>query len=341
MKTILIRTLGGENIGYGHFYRCLSLAKGLIYLNKEINIIFLVNEELKKLLKDTLFEFRVLNNIEEDLIFIKTIPVDLFIFDSYLGNDVYLKEIKKRTKLMLIDDNNDLYDSSIPDIINNGNIYAPKLNYKKNNDQICLLGTEYLLMKEEYWLHNEEKTHKEGIVVTTGGTDPHSTMIKILSAIKNIGVNIKAIIGPGFPDSYIKEIENLPIENLEIIYKPNSLKKLIKAAKIVITAGGSTVYEVISQKSIPIIFSIAANQDLICSSLQEFGVPYLGKAPEIDYLKLNDSLEDYFISNRGKLAVLESLVTGRGALLVAEEILRAIGIANNLKNHSEGGVIYG
>ena len=35
---------------------------------------------------------------------------------------------KRKTKLMLIDDNNDIYDTSIPDIIYNGT-YMQKIGY--------------------------------------------------------------------------------------------------------------------------------------------------------------------------------------------------------------------
>jgi len=112
MKSILIRTLGGQDIGYGHYYRCISLAKAILYLNKNIDIIFLINNGLINQIKKTDFKYIVEDNLEKDYQIIKKFKVDLVIFDSYLGNNEYLKRIKKQSRLMLIDDNNDIYDSS-------------------------------------------------------------------------------------------------------------------------------------------------------------------------------------------------------------------------------------
>lgn len=322
MKSIIIRTLGGKEIGYGHFYRCLSLAKGIILLKKDVRIIFILNEELVELLKGTGFEFVVSNNLNEDFNIIEGLYVDLFIFDSYLGDNEYLKTINKKTKLMLVDDNNDIYDSSIPDILYNGNIFAPKLGYPYVKDQLQLLGSKYLVMKEEYWNNSQnENIYKEGVLVTTGGSDKYGVMVRILGAIKAEGVKIRAVIGPGYSDEYIKEVEDMRTENVELIYKPNSLKGYINSSKVVITAGGSTVYEILSLKSIPILFSIADNQDLICTTLNQMGIEYIGKCSNIDYSILSSLLEKEYNKGIDQGDELYKLAIGEGILFVAQKIL--------------------
>lgn len=323
MKTIVIRTLGGKKIGYGHFYRCLSLAKGLNYLKGDISILFMINEELVELMKENNFEYGISNDLKNDVIVLEKLSVDLFIFDSYLGNNEYLREIKKQSKLMLIDDNNDIYDSSIPDIIYNGNLYASDLPYTKTKNQLLLLGSNYLLMKEEYWFNNDDQIHKKGILVTTGGTDSYGIMLKILDIIKKIDIKTKIVIGPGYSNEYINQIENLKVENVDLVYKPTSLKKYIAESKVVLTAGGSTVYEVLSQKSVPVLFSMADNQDLICSALKQLGFEYVGKHPQIDYSKLSSVLKDTYNQYQAKKSLF-NLVDGKGTLLVAKEILKCI-----------------
>lgn len=323
MKTIVIRTLGGKKIGYGHFYRCLSLAKGLNYLQEDIKIIFMINEELVELIKKFPFEYRTSNEIKNDFVAIQDLTLDLFIFDSYLGNNDYLKEIKKYSKLMLVDDNNDIYDSSLPDIIYNGNLYAEELGYAETEHQLLLLGSSYLLMKEEYWFNKDEYLPKEGILVTTGGTDPYGIMINLLEAVKNINIKTTAVIGPGYTDDYIKQIESLKLENIDLIYKPTNLKKYIAKSKIVLTAGGSTVYEILSQKSIPILFSMANNQDLICLALKQLGVEYLGKHPHIEYNNLEFVLRETYDGCYKKESLFK-LVDGQGSILVAKNILNIL-----------------
>ncbi|MDU5079760.1 hypothetical protein [uncultured Tissierella sp.] len=321
MKRIVIRTLGGRKIGYGHFYRCLSLAKAIRLLDKDIDITFIINEELENLIANTGFKFIISSDLKKDYKIMDKLNINLFIFDSYLGNNEYLINVKEKTKLMLIDDNNDIYDSSIPDIIYNGNIHAESLGYSDIEGQLKLLGPKYLVMKEEYWDNNTDlNSNKDGILITTGGTDEYGITLKILEEIKDLDIKIKIIIGPGYTYDYIKKIEEIKMENVELIYKPNSLKRYIASSKLVITAGGSTVYEVLSQRSIPIIFSIADNQDLICKELSDIGIEYLGKYPDINYNMIINNIKRSNIRIYSKDEMF-SLIKGDGAKVTAEILM--------------------
>ena len=323
MRNIIIRTFGGKDTGYGHYYRCLSLAKAIKLTAKNVHIIFLVNKELHSLIQTTGFNFIISNDLNDDLRIIENLDVVLFIFDSYLGNDGYLRHIKNSTRLMLIDDNNDIYDSSIPNIIYNGNIHAEGLGYKYIKEQTRLLGPEYLIMKEEYWGNKIPLFPKDGVLITTGGTDEYGIVLNIMNGIKGLDINVRIIIGPGYRNNYIKEIKKNKTQNMELIHKPSSLKEYIDSSKIVITAGGSTVYEVISQRSIPVIFSIADNQDLMCGALQEMGVEYLGKYPNIDYSKLRGLLERLEQDGTFDEKIFD-ITNNEGAKIVANTIIEQI-----------------
>lgn len=296
MKKILIRTMGGKSIGYGHFYRCLSLHKAISLVTKNYNPMFVINDELEELINALEYEYIVSNDFKEDINLIKKLGnVELYILDSYLVDNEFLRNIKEHTKLMLIDDNNDIYDLTIPDIIYNGNIHAKELNYKKIENQLQLLGLEYLIMKEEYWENNDEAKIKEGILITTGGTDNFDLMYNMLNELKDTIIPIRCIIGPGYTKDYIEKIETNKNDNMELIYSPNSLKEYIALSKVAITTGSSTVYEVLSQKTLPIIYSVADNQDMICESLRNKGAAYIGKYPDIDYKGLKSIIEKTII----------------------------------------------
>lgn len=318
---IIIRTLGGESIGYGHFFRCLSLSKAIINLCNEIEIIFLVNEKLVNLLKKENLKYIISNCLEKDIDIISNFDIDLFIVDTYLGDDNYLKIIKKQSKIMLIDDNNDTYDSTLANILYNGNIHASKLNYPFINGHLRLLGLKYLIMKEEYWYSEKnDEVEKKGILITTGGSDEYEIALDIINAIKSLNIKARVIIGPGYKMEYINKIECLKNENIELIYSPISLKEYIEKSKIVITAGGSTVYEVLSRNSIPIIFSFADNQQLLCEELSNKDLLYLGRYPQINYVEMKNYLKrinNSEVKNKGTFKLLD----GKGALRVAENIL--------------------
>lgn len=95
------------------------------------------------------------------------------------------------------------------------------------------------------------------------------------------------------------------------------MKEYIRTSKIIITACGSTIYEVLSQKSMPIIFSIADNQDLLCKELINNGVEYFGKYPNIDYLKLKYAIKRGIDTGINEKNRLFDLIDGKGALIVA------------------------
>ncbi|MFA5577480.1 MAG: hypothetical protein WCZ27_10535 [Tissierellaceae bacterium] len=324
MKRIVIRTLAGKDIGFGHFYRCLSLASALKMTSDDIRITFIINTALVDLIKVSDLDYIVSDLLEGDISIVEGLNPDLFIFDSYLGDDYYLKSIKGQTKLMLIDDNNDIYDSSIADIIYNGNLHGEALGYRYVDNQIRLIGPKYLIMKEEYWNRGKPRTEGHGILITTGGTDRYKLALNILQWIGDMDLKIRVIIGPGYEADYIGEIEDRIGPNTELIHRPNSLKNYINTSGLVVTAGGSTVYEVLSQGKTPIVFSIADNQDILCRELAKRGVPYLGKYPDIDYHKLASIIKDIGSIDPYPSKELFDLIDRQGALIVARAIFNSI-----------------
>ncbi|MFA7689036.1 MAG: hypothetical protein WCX96_03000 [Bacilli bacterium] len=324
MKRIIIRTFGGKSFGYGHYFRCLSLAKAIKSSSGDNDILFLINRDLKELIVTTGFNYVVSDNLEDDFDVVREYSSSLFIFDSYIGNDKYLKSIKEGTRLMLIDDNNDIYDSSIPDIIYNGNIHSEDLGYKDIKGQLKLLGTKYLIMKEEYWNNEGRHIPKDGLLITTGGTDKYGMALRILEEIKDLDLKKTIIIGPGYEDKYIDELEKVKGRNIELIYRPRSLKEHINSCKIVITAGGSTVYEVLSRGSIPMVFSIADNQDILCKALEEMGIEYLGKYPHMYFDNLGTRISRIQNEEISKYSDIFKLVDGQGAINTARAIISYI-----------------
>lgn len=322
LKTFVFRTAGGKGIGFGHFYRSFSLARALFKWGQNVKIIFMINRELVDRFVHSEFEYIVSESFGEDIAEIEELKSDLFILDSYLANNDYLAKVKKTTKLMIFDDNNDIFDSTIPDILLNGNIHAEGLIYRKNPNSLYLVGPKYLVMKEEFWGNNDIKyENKSGVLVTTGGTDPYHISYNLLMGLRQLSYEKRIVIGPGYEPDLIVKLEKAKDEKTELIYQPDSLCKYIRESKVAVTAGGSTIYEVISQHTIPIIFSMADNQDLACHSFADLGVVYIGKYPEISYddleYKLQKSMEESStLSNES----IFSLIDGQGAKRVVEMI---------------------
>lgn len=322
MNRIAFRVMGGKDIGYGHLYRCLALAKAITLKTKKYEIIFVVNKEITNIVRENNFKFIISKNFNNDLKIFKDLTIDLVVFDSYEADDVYLKSIKQVSKLVLIDDNNNIYNSKIPDIILNGNIHAKDLNYAKNESTRLLLGPEYLLMKEEYWItESNHNIEKKGVLITTGGTDPYNISLKILKKLKNVPITKIVIIGPGYSEETTAALYKHSDTKTIYIYKPISLKKYIQKAEFVITASGSTVYEVISQKRIPIIFSIAENQEIVYKYFQEFGIPTIGNNSNIQLNKIIP-----YLNHLQQIDIEKQLplIDGKGAIRAAEYVVQCL-----------------
>ncbi len=328
---VFFRTNGGKSIGLGHIYRCLSLANAIKDENKKAEITFISNKESSEIIEKNNYNFILSNQFDEgDIKKIKNQNPDIIIFDSYLADDEYLKQLKQIAKLIIFDDNNDIYNSEIPDIIINGNIHAKKLNY--SNKEKHFLGTNYLVMREEYWYNNEkindrqDKSKQKGktLMITTGGTDFNKIMFKFVQTLKELKINKKIIIGPAYEEEYIQQIEKETekYEGFELIYKPKSLKKHIQNSDYVLTAAGSTIYEILTLNKIPIIYTLADNQRLIAKELENYGVFNMGNYDEIKYDELKEEIEQIMESQENtKVRELFNLFDGQGAKRIAREII--------------------
>ena len=142
-------------------------------------------------------------------------------------------------------------------------------------------------------LKNNRKT--QTLMITTGGTDSNKVMIRLIKVLKDFDMKKKVIIGPLYEDKYIEDIKNEISDNLfELIYKPKSLKKYIENSDYVLTAAGSTVYEVLTLKKIPIIYTLAENQELIAKELENYGIINLGNYNNLDYTRIKNNRETLF-----------------------------------------------
>ena len=326
IKTILFKTAASSSIGFGHLFRCLSLATALKQCG--VSSVFLANAEAKSKIAEYGLDFVCSETFDyNDLEKIKTIEPEVVVFDSYLADLSYIEELARKHLLVHFDDNNDVYPEVIADILINGNIHAKDLHYiRKKNGTRFLLGPKYLVMKSEYWNLESSDLSEKGLLITTGGADFFDLMPKFLEALGKLLLKKRVIVGPGFSESQIRKLGMLSesLEDCELIHRPSSLKEHIAQASIVVSASGSTTYEILTMKRLPVIFTLADNQRLIAEKLESFGITNLGWYENIDFEKLPElilqeiSIKD---SKEKRLSPLFSQFDGKGALRTAKAIV--------------------
>lgn len=298
---------GGRDIGYGHLIRMISLANILkrkfevIFLTKTKEAVDYIGEKFKVIKldlsdenkKNTGFNYGDINlQLEEVEIINKYINNDIVIVDSYNVSKEYFRQLKKQANLLIYIDDTNRNDIDV-DIVVNGNLGA--INTYKNQSKYSFVGIKYNLIREEF-LNIDIKNKKEQIVITTGGSDPYKIMLKILQNI-NISKKIVLLIGMGYTKEYILEIKNY-VENSDKFYECEMLQNadvvsVFCESKYAITSSGSTLYELLALNVNMLAFSYADNQDKLLSNFEkEYNIINIGKYDNINYDKLNDSLEN-------------------------------------------------
>jgi len=326
MKKILFRTHGDRKTGLGHLMRCISLAHAFCETGP-VAIIFLVNREAVPFVQQARFLTKTAESFgKEDMFQIFLKKPDLILVDSYTTDDTYLEETGKIAKTAIFDDNNDIYRHPDVDAVINGNIHAKSLRYSvpANRRTLFFTGPEYLVMKPEYWDKQEYTGKREGILMTTGGSDPCNVMPNLVKTLSALKIKKRVVIGPMYSRSQRDDIRRNADDTVEILSKPGSLKSPIGQSVLVITASGSTVYEVLTMKRRPLIFQVGEDQRLLAAELERLGVQSIGSYPDISWDAL-PAIVEKMLSKCPAITGLWNLFDGQGARRTARGLMELIG----------------
>ena len=328
MKDIIaIRVDGSSEIGFGHLMRMKALAREFSKPGAEV--IFLSRNP------ENLIGHRVLKldrqvGEKEDLLvgeMLMDLQAGMLIIDSYDYTRERLDRAGQLELLSVYVDDLNRHPFNM-DFVVNGNLYAPGLDYQ--GSARFLLGTKYLLMREEFAgvplrLPNRRVEH---VLLTFGAADMENVTPKILRALKSYeqfeGLHWHVVIGPVFRNT--AEIEDMAKDcpNVTLHYNP-AIKKLIDLCDISISAAGSTTYE-LAACGVPALLIIAAdNQIRLARKAERQGMALnLGWHYELDPGKLHSTL-DSLLNNQTLREKMTSrgqgLIDGRGAQRVAAILL--------------------
>ena len=337
---VLIRADGNERIGSGHIMRTKSIAAQLKGLGAKV-LYALADERGKRLINNEFQSVILSSNYEclDDEIntlssVVKEQKIKLILLDSYFVTPKYFKELKKLAKVAYIDDL-DAFAYECEALINYG-AFFDKNEYKarQNLAKKYFLGSEFAPLRAEFGStqKSSKNTQKKQVLLTTGNTDLLGIMPRLLEAflsdesLKNL--EFLAISGA------FNEHENKLLalsakhKNIKVLKNPENMAQIMAEADFVLSAGGSTLYELASLAKAVICFSIAANQNNIKSWAEAGAMLYAGDAKadshsvvarSVNMLKslLND---ENLAKTLGQKA--HFFVDGKGAIRLAKKLLR-------------------
>jgi UDP-2,4-diacetamido-2,4,6-trideoxy-beta-L-altropyranose hydrolase len=285
---IVFRADGNSKIGAGHIMRCLSVAQALRRRGEEC-VFVLADDAFKSPVGSLDFKTIVLNSDYSDMEgeteafgeIIRALAPKCVLIDSYFVTERYLECIGRLAKTAYMDD---VAAFAYPvDTLINYNVFAESLDYSalyraaERKQPKMLLGLGYVPLREEFQNLKPPVIHREAkkVLVSTGGADTMHLALALLDAIRASGMNeefdFHFVIGALNRDK--PQIERIAdgMRGVELHSNVRNMSALIKCCDIVISASGSTLYE-ISACGIPmIVYALADNQLPATSSFADIG----------------------------------------------------------------------
>lgn len=281
---LYIRTDGNGEIGTGHVMRCLSVAEE--YRRQGGETIFLMaDNRAGELIEKNGFSYMCLDSVWNDLeqeldtmvgiIEEKRIP--LLLVDSYFVTEKYLSTVRKHTKVAYIDDLNQFVYPV--DLLINYNIYAEKMDYKSRYRNTGLiikfaLGCGYAPLRREFRQRvHFISEHARKVLITTGGTDAYDVTGHLLRQLHGQSwfskIEFEVIIGRF--NSHNDELVSKwgTYGNIHFHCDVTNMAEYMTMCDIAVTAGGSTVYELMACGTPAIVYTLADNQREIAQTVSE------------------------------------------------------------------------
>jgi len=330
LQKFLFRTSGGptskdKEIGFGHLFRSINLAKSL----KTKNIFFAIEDygNSNKILKKHGFHnikilkknISLYNDIKEIKKIVLKENIDVLIVDQRKILHEFLNELNHYTKTVVI---YDIFDYDFPsDLVINGFIGFKNQITKNKFNKKCLLGPKYFILNKKFST-KINRIKKNDILVTFGGFDANNLVETFLHSAEEFfnDLSVKIILGPGTRKN--KTIKNFQrkYKNLKIIQSSSDMKKEISNSKFGICAGGFTTYE-FAALGVPFaIISQVPHQLITAKQWEKLGVAInLGLVNSHTGRKITTLIKNSQNNNFGSKPI-KSIVDGFGVTRVSKQI---------------------
>ncbi|MBK9281055.1 MAG: UDP-2,4-diacetamido-2,4,6-trideoxy-beta-L-altropyranose hydrolase [Candidatus Obscuribacter sp.] len=340
---VILRADADVDIGIGHVMRLSALGAALVEANSDVLFVYNACPEplLKKLesygIKSLPLTSQTKTSCTEALIELAR-PGDYVAMDGYHFNLNDQKLVKNAgLKLLFLDDFGHCQHYEA-DLILNQNASARESLYPSVAQHTkLLLGTEYVLLRPEF-LKLPKTNFSRGpsdridILVTMGGSDAENTTALILTALLQalkpgkIKANLTVVLGAANPNQehiaklIAQEKTSTPTTGgrpdieLDLIVNANNMAELMHEQDILISAGGTTVFEAAYLGVANLVLTTADNQDGTADLVEAGAIMSLGKFPNTGTEQiatvLKTLIESDLLQKMPKIA--RSLVDGQG-----------------------------
>ena len=265
---LAIRVDAHRLIALGHLKRCLALAEGLRRLSVDVLFVSMHEASVQTILGNSGFDHELIseemNSVgdrEHTLSLIRAYNASLIIADSYRIDPEYTRFfMEKGIQVVYIDD---LARVDIEcHVVVNGLMDAVKIPY--GDVPVKLLGNDFLILGREYW---KPPTPGNGavrnILITMGGIDHYDLSTRALKILESheSEFSISVVIGAYYENRDEIEMQmKVMSKQVDLHFNPASLFPLMNKCDLAISAGGFTLYELVTMGKPAIGISVWENQ---------------------------------------------------------------------------------
>tara|TARA_Y100001970_G_scaffold293361_1_gene439672 strand:- start:8936 stop:9967 length:1032 start_codon:yes stop_codon:yes gene_type:complete len=293
----------GKNWGFGHLNRSLSLYKNLRLINCKKILLINKTKFTSNFARKYLKKYKIQFIQKEKFSYYNKIlsKNSLIIFDTLGQKTKIVFGLKKKfnSKIISLEDNS--RSSDLADLVINSKIFLLKKKRNKkiyNNFKFMILKNEF--KKRRFYKIKYKKNYK--VLIASGGSDQKQMLYKYSKKIlplKNLEISV--LIGPGVKRSNkIYKLSNV----IKFIIKPKNVKKIIDKFDIVISSGGTFMFECICLGKIVVPIENYFHQSKIINYLKNKNVILKTPKKSKNFFKfIKKTIYEIQIKNKNYLAL--------------------------------------
>jgi len=336
-KRVVFRVDSSLSIGSGHVMRCLTLAEAMRGLGWQVsflskpydgNLNALIAESGYQCIELPLHSYHNDQMRCESLDAADSIQsingfIDLLVIDHYALAKDFCQKLRVKAKYLMVIDDLATREYDCDFLLNQNLLPRMEKRYlnKVNENCILLLGTDYVLLRKEFYSTQKRILIPEKkILVFFGAADKYGLTLMALNAIlnlKNTLLIVDVVINKTHPQKEIiaQLCSSLCHVNLHI--QTMQMAQLMRDADLMVGAGGSTHWERAILGLPALVVTLAANQVETTSYLHQLGVcEWIGDVNDMTGEIMEQYLRDYLSSQSALINMrkkMENIIKGKGS----------------------------
>lgn len=336
---LVLRADANTQIGTGHVMRCLALAQAWQDAGGCAHVAAVAMPDgLAARLDAERVQLHCLNaapgsqaDAMQTVALARELGAVWIVQDGYHFDAAYQSSIKQAGLSLLSIDDYGHAEHYVADLVLNQNIYADAALYaRRASGTRLLLGTQYVLLRREFqrwqgWQGTSPAIARK-VLVTLGGSDPDNVTLKLIEALDQVQVNlleVVVVVGSSNPHmaSLQQAVQRSP-HALRVEQNVTDISELMAWAEVLLSAGGSTCWEIAFMGKPALILSIADNQIAVAAGLEQAHAAInIGHHATLTTEVVAKLLMDLLVSPEKRSSLAHQgrrLVDGRGASRVVD-----------------------